>query len=84
MLVVYRLIAIDLDDTLLASDLKISDANKNSILKAIDKGVLVTIATGRMYKSVLPFINELKITVPVIAFQGAYICNPITGELKDK
>jgi Cof subfamily protein (haloacid dehalogenase superfamily) len=84
MLVVYRLIAIDLDDTLLASDLKISDANKNSILKAIDKGVLVTIATGRMYKSVLPFINELKITVPVIAFQGAYICNPITGELIDK
>ncbi len=75
----YKLIAIDLDDSLLNTDLKISDRNKKALLKAAEKGIKVTIATGRMYKSALPYIRELNISVPVLAYQGAYIKEPDTG-----
>lgn len=75
----YKLIAVDLDDSLLGTDLKISDRNKKALSKAAEKGVKITIATGRMYKSALPYIKELGIEVPVLAYQGAYIKEPGTG-----
>lgn len=76
----YKLVAIDLDDTLLGNDLKISEKNKEFLQKAIDKGLLVTIATGRMFCSAQPFVTELNLNVPVITYQGALIKNSVTGE----
>jgi Cof subfamily protein (haloacid dehalogenase superfamily) len=76
----YRLIAVDLDDSLLGSDLKISSANRRALAAAQDKGVLVTIATGRMLDSAMPFIKELNIAIPVITYQGAFIKDTVTGE----
>lgn len=68
-----KLIAIDLDDTLLKNDLCISDQAKRSIKKAVDKGVAVTLATGRMYCSALPFAKELGLNLPLITYQGAMV-----------
>ena len=51
----YKLVAIDLDDTLLKDDLTISERVKKAIKASIDKGTLVTFATGRMYASALPY-----------------------------
>ncbi|MBE3101157.1 MAG: HAD hydrolase family protein, partial [Firmicutes bacterium] len=50
----YRMIVVDLDDSLLGNDLKISKENKKALKSAMDKGLLVTIATGRMLSSALP------------------------------
>ncbi len=69
----YGLIAMDLDETLLGSDFKISERNKKAIKAAKEKGVRVTIATGRMYQSTLPYARELNIDIPVIAYHGALI-----------
>lgn len=77
----YRLIAVDLDDSLLGSDQKISEANKRALFAARDKGVHVTIATGRMLDSAMPYIKELNIDIPVITYQGAYIMDTQTEEI---
>lgn len=68
-----RLIAIDLDDTLLKNDLIISDRAKLAIQQAVDKGVAVTLATGRMYRSALPYAVELGLDLPLITYQGALV-----------
>jgi Cof subfamily protein (haloacid dehalogenase superfamily) len=76
----YKLIAVDLDDSLLGSDLEISQENKRALFTAREKGVLITVATGRMLDSALPYIKELNIDIPVITYQGAYIKDTQTGE----
>ncbi|ACV64638.1 Cof-like hydrolase [Desulfofarcimen acetoxidans DSM 771] len=76
----YKFVAIDLDDTLLDKDLKISERARQAISRAKDRGVLVTLSTGRMYRSALPYARELEIDLPIITYQGALVKNPGTGE----
>lgn len=68
-----KLIAIDLDDTLLRNDLTISPRAKNAIWKAVELGTAVTLATGRMFRSALPFALELGLDLPLITYQGALV-----------
>ena len=49
-----KLLALDLDGTLLDSKGKISPENRTAIRRAEDLGVLVTIATGRRFRDARP------------------------------
>jgi len=66
-----KLVALDLDDTLLNSKLKISPETAAAVRSAVELGVTVTFATGRMYSSALPYARELGLDVPLITYQGA-------------
>lgn len=66
-----KLLALDLDGTLLASNGVISDANKQAIKKAEEKGVLVTIVTGRRFRDARPVALELNLNAPLISHNGA-------------
>ncbi|WP_066633414.1 Cof-type HAD-IIB family hydrolase [Desulfolucanica intricata] len=77
----YKLVAIDLDDTLLDQDLKISERAKKAIWRARERGVLVTLSTGRMYRAALPLAQELEIDLPLITYQGALVVNALSGEI---
>ncbi|MHB8157077.1 MAG: Cof-type HAD-IIB family hydrolase [Desulfocucumaceae bacterium] len=68
-----KLIAVDLDDTLLRNDLTISTRTKRAIAQAIESGASVTFATGRMFASALPFARELNLDLPLICYQGALV-----------
>lgn len=68
-----KLIAIDLDDTLLRNDLTISPRAQKAIRKAVEKGTAVTLATGRMFRSALPFALELGLDLPLITYQGSLV-----------
>lgn len=68
-----RLVAIDLDDTLLTDDLVIAPGAKQAIARAMDEGVVVTLATGRMFPAARPFARELGLDVPLITYNGALI-----------
>ncbi len=68
-----RLIASDLDGTLLGGDLRVSDRTRAALAAAIERGVVVTLATGRMYRSTLPHARALGMGAPLICYQGAYI-----------
>lgn len=69
----YEFIAIDIDDTLLNSKLKIPNQNKIAIEEAVKKGVKVTLATGRMFCSALLYAKELDLSLPLITYHGALI-----------
>jgi Cof subfamily protein (haloacid dehalogenase superfamily) len=68
-----RLIALDLDGTLIGSDLVIPPRTRAAIAAAMAGGVLVTIATGRMYRSTVPYAAALGSRAPIICYQGGYI-----------
>ena len=67
------MIAIDLDGTLLTDELLISPDTVKAIQKAVELGIIVTIATGRMFPSAKLFAQQLGINVPLITYQGAII-----------
>jgi Cof subfamily protein (haloacid dehalogenase superfamily) len=69
----YKLIAIDLDGTLLTDELIITPGTVKAIQKAVELGTVVTIATGRMFPSAQRFARQLGINVPLITYQGAII-----------
>ncbi len=69
----YRLVALDLDDTLLDENSKISERNRRAVAEAIDKGVRVTLATGRMLRSTAAYARELGIELPLITYHGALV-----------
>ena len=54
-----KLIALDLDGTLLNSDKVISEANKAALLAAHERGVKVVLTTGRPLPAVEPYLEEL-------------------------
>lgn len=55
----YKLIAIDMDGTLLNSDGQISNENISAIKRALDKGVKVVFTTGRGIKAITKFIEKV-------------------------
>jgi Cof subfamily protein (haloacid dehalogenase superfamily) len=68
-----KLVAIDLDDTLLNPGLEISPGCAAAIRAVREKGVRVTLATGRMYQSALPYAQQLGVDIPLITYQGALV-----------
>lgn len=76
-----KLIALDLDDTLLDSGLRVAPECIAAIQAARARGVRVTISTGRMYQSALPYARQLEIDVPLITYQGAWVKNSLTEEI---
>ena len=69
----YKLIAIDLDGTLLNSYGNVSENNKNAIKKAKSNGIEVVIASGRNTTSCENIANEIGANNYVIAGNGAQI-----------
>ena len=68
-----KLIALDLDGTLLTSDKTITVRTKDILARAMARGVTVTIATGRMLCSALHFARLLGARAPVVCCNGAYV-----------
>ncbi|SET29952.1 hypothetical protein SAMN05660297_01978 [Natronincola peptidivorans] len=71
------LLVSDLDGTLLNKKYAISQENEKAIKEFIDRGGLFTIATGRMEDAVIPFIDQLEITIPVVLYNGTKIYCPL-------
>jgi hypothetical protein len=66
-----KLLALDLDGTLLNSHGKISEQNLQAIRAAEERGVLVTIATGRRFRDARPVGLEAELNAPLITHNGA-------------
>ncbi|GIK38299.1 MAG: hydrolase [Chloroflexota bacterium] len=75
-----RLLALDLDGTILADLHTISPRTQAAIKGAIERGVYVSIATGREYDITHKFVEMLGLTTPTICCQGGLIFNGHTGE----
>jgi hypothetical protein len=75
-----RLVAIDLDGTLLNSRREISEGNRRALLEAVEREVQVVIVTGRRFHSALPLVSQIPCLVTLITSNGALIANS-SGEV---
>ncbi len=76
-----RLLVLDIDGTIAGKSNDIREPVKQAIRKAQAKGIQVAIATGRMYCSALRFHQEVGSTLPLLAYQGAWIQDPATQQI---
>ncbi|HEY3373466.1 MAG TPA: Cof-type HAD-IIB family hydrolase [Candidatus Aquicultor sp.] len=67
----YKLVALDLDGTLLAKEKYIAESTSERIAEAEKLGVKFTIATGRMSRGALRYAEQLGIDIPIITYNGA-------------
>lgn len=83
-----KMIVSDLDGTMLNSAYRIPEANKVAVKKAMEAGVLVTLATGRMYSSARVYADELGLSAPIITYNGAVVKTAagelVSGEFMDE
>ncbi|MEO8077827.1 MAG: Cof-type HAD-IIB family hydrolase [Acidobacteriota bacterium] len=68
-----RLLALDLDGTILDSHGQVPEANRAAIARAIDAGVEVALATGRRYDFALPIVARLPGPLTLILSNGAIV-----------
>lgn len=66
-----KLIASDMDGTLLNSDLVITSENEKAIKHAQNEGIHFLVATGRSYSEAKPALDAAGITCPMITLNGA-------------
>lgn len=80
----YKLIALDMDGTLLTSDKKISDKTKNCIKAAEEKGVKVVLASGRPLQGLTRYLEELDLFKGedyVLSYNGGVVQNTKSKEI---
>jgi hydroxymethylpyrimidine pyrophosphatase-like HAD family hydrolase len=77
----YRLLALDLDGTLLNSEREIPDANLQAIEAAVRAGVVVAIVTGRRFPSVRRYVEPLGSETFVVANSGSLIRRGLEGAI---
>ena len=76
-----RLVAIDLDGTLVNDALTIHPRDVAAVKAATAAGIHVIIATGRMFRSSLPYARTLGLAGPIINYQGAVVREIASGEV---
>jgi len=69
----YKLLALDMDGTLLNDELHVSDVNLIWIKKAIEQGVIVMLSTGRGYMNAIGYAEEMGLEAPLITVNGGEI-----------
>ncbi len=74
-----RLVALDLDGTLIGEDLVVRPRVRRAVEAARARGVAVTIVTGRMFAAARPFATTLGIDGPIVCYQGAAIFDVATS-----
>ena len=67
------LVVLDIDGTLVGEDLVLRERTRAAVAATLSRGIHVAIATGRMASSALRFADALRLSDPIIAYQGALI-----------
>jgi Cof subfamily protein (haloacid dehalogenase superfamily) len=82
------LVALDIDGTLIGDDMTIPPRTMAAVRAAMDRGVHVSLVTGRMTTSAIVFARALGLVDPIVAYQGALIrelppadCDPRLGRI---
>ena len=79
----YKIIALDMDETLLQPNKTISPVDRDALIKAQKMGIYVVLATGRPIFGIKKYIDELQIPDKgyAICFNGAEVTTIDTKEL---
>ena len=80
----YKLIASDMDGTLLTDGKQITDRTLSAVRAAENAGMIFTLCTGRSYSGIKEYVEKLRPSVPLITFNGAMIVSPEGDLLYDR
>ena len=74
----YKLVVLDLDNTLVAKPFVISKINQLAIKSLLDNQIYVLIATGRSVENIIPIAEQLNLSeqkpfAPIVGFNGSCI-----------
>ena len=76
----YKLLALDIDGTLVDGDGNISTEDRKALAKVRNSGVQISLSTGRTLKACLSIINQLSLDNYHISFDGALVSSPSRGD----
>jgi len=76
----YRLLAVDLDGTLLRADQTVDDRDIAAIRELRDAGTTVTIVTGRMHSGSVEAARACGIEGPIACVEGSHLVEVHTGK----
>ncbi len=74
----YRVLAVDIDGTLVSDEEELTTATREALVRAGEAGIHVVLATGRRYSRTLHLVEPLGIEVPLITASGALVKCPHT------
>ena len=80
----YKALALDLDGTLTDSNKRLSEYNKEAVIKAADAGVKIILASGRPLFGITPIAEKLELEKHggyILAYNGGNIMDCKTNEL---
>lgn len=69
----YRFVALDIDGTLINKEGEVPEKTRKAIEQLQKRGIIVTLATGRIWPSVICLVKSLQLRAPVILHNGALI-----------
>jgi Cof subfamily protein (haloacid dehalogenase superfamily) len=75
----HRLLALDIDGTLLDPEGGIPDRARAAVQAALRAGLRIVLCTGRRYRSTLPIARELGLPGPVVVHNGALVKDAWNG-----
>jgi Cof subfamily protein (haloacid dehalogenase superfamily) len=68
-----RLIALDIDGTIIGDDHDVAERTIKAVRAAMKRDIAVSLVTGRMVSSAMRFARELGLTAPLVGYQGGLI-----------
>lgn len=77
----YKLMAVDIDGTLLNDRGELTENTKNAIKQWVDKGLIFTIASGRPIQGIEKLNRTLNLDVPFITYNGAMVVMGKSGKV---
>ena len=78
----YRLLALDLDGTLLDPDGDLGEGARGAVAAARRRGLRVVLCTGRRFRSALPLALALELEGPIVVNNGALVKDIASGETR--
>ena len=75
----YRLMAFDMDDTLLAPGGIITERTMAALRRAMAAGVYVVLASGRMLEAMLPTAQHIGVNGPMVLYNGGMVYDTVNN-----
>jgi Cof subfamily protein (haloacid dehalogenase superfamily) len=69
--VTYRLLALDLDGTIVDAELRIDPIDQAAVRDAAASGTHVVVCTGRPFPAAVRWVERLGVSGPIVCYQGA-------------
>jgi hydroxymethylpyrimidine pyrophosphatase-like HAD family hydrolase len=76
-----KLLALDLDGTLVDAESQLTEANRAAVVRARAAGLEALIVTGRSWRGTRPVYDALGLTCPAICYLGALVVGDATGRI---